>query len=1136
MLSYALHGSPFILRVFQVLTIVASSTFFAVATIASSFSGAKEPKEGNLRKFQISLACIAASLSSAEAVIDLKRSDTYQISDPDAVYALFLTLIWLVLLLNLIGTPTITSYPHLGTWSVLLVCQGTVFALSLPGTSSKDKQLFARSLLQGLQLAVEIGLIGDGLLLWFVHQKKNIANEDETRPLLDNESSPSSSDLNNEARENEEADRLRVRNRPLWQYLASFKLFVPYMYPRSSKLRLYFGGMCITSVLTRIVTIALPLSLGIVVNGLGEMIPWKTIALYVLLTLMLSHAGFPLFETWLSWRVSTDLVVALQRHCYSHIMNLSADFHDSKRSSIIWQTMHQGQDVIDLLHDTLFRFLPTIIDLTSAIVVLTCLFGLYMTFIIATMVVLFYWMTFKALGRKRAMRRSWLDAYHEQYYQMSESTLNWSTVCQFGRIPYEIQKYSEKGDITRNRMLLWWFYEFWTRGLRHLVPCISFVSACSVAALQIAHGQRKIGDFVVLITYWAQLTGPLSTLAGELSRVAEKLVNAEKLVAILEKQPRIQDLPDAQSFVFLGGAVQFENVSFSYDGKRQVIKGITFRAAPGKTIALVGQTGGGKSTILKLLFRFYDPDQGRVLIDGQDIRHIKMETFRKHIAMVPQNPVVFNMSVLENIKYPDIDCTDEEVIGACKSAALHEKIMSFTNGYQEKVGERGTKLSGGELQRLAIARAILKKGNLLLLDEATSSVDSITEKKIQSSIRQLCAGKTAFVIAHRLSTVIHADHILVIEDGQITESGTHDTLIKQNGPYSELWHSQLRLQAEEGELRYRSRSPQKKDTLVLINDIDAGEHESRLLIKDTSRGIKEEDAERKDPESTSDTSCIREQQHRSHQASHHAVDSRDRTNAKALAHMMGRILSRSKSPGKSGSSESGLNPDARTFRPRRLQDANQGISFSVGQPRVASGNHLGNPVGGFSAPARPQTIFSNQENNIKWSAVKVPRDSPGVVLEPESPFLFPLKRKWAGQGREALDSSGEHSADSTGEIHVGSPELKSDQPEVEGSRALPGNARRRLTASEPSPHSIDIEEESDDSSADSNVLQSARYSRLPQPSCRRSLSAIEKRAGQSNEGEVIYVKGTGAPANTGSTSSAIPTPTPHLRVPANSPA
>ena len=857
-----------ILRVFQVLTIVAPCIFFAVATIIESFSTRQTSKAGkwNLHKTQMGLTCAAALLSAAEAVIGLIRSDPSRLSDPDAVYALFLTLVWIILALGLIDTSSIASYPHLGAWAILLVCQGTVVALSGPGASSENKILLARGVLQALQLAVETVLLAGSLSLLFLRRKEDTVTEDETQPLLTSETSTTKPDTSNKTEElsEDEVDRLHIRNRPLWEYVASFRMFLPYMYPTSRRLQLYFGAMCASSILTRIFNVALPLSLGMVINGLGETVPWKALAIYVLLRFLLSYSGLSLIQSWFKWQINVDLVVALQRHCYDHIMNLSAEFHDSKKTSVIWQVMQQGQDVIDLLHDMVFSSLPTLIDFVSAAMVLTYLFGLYMTFIVATSVVLFYWLAFRAIITKRSLRRSWVDAFHDQYYQMTELTSNWSTVSQNGRIPYEMQKYRENGDITRGMQLLWWFYEVWTSGMRHTILNTAFVAACSVAVLQIAHRQHKIGDFVVLITYWTQLTGPISTMANDLSRLTEKLVNAEKLVVLLEKTPRIQDSPDGRPFAFLGGAVDFENVLFSYDGKRQVTKGITFRVAPGETVALVGQTGGGKSTLLNLLFRFYDVDQGRILIDGQDIRHVKMESFRKHIAMVPQSPVVFNMSVLDNVRYPNIDCTDEETMEACKAAELHEKIVSFTHGYQEQVGERGTKLSAGELQRLAIARAILKKADILLLDEATSSVDSITEKKIQGSLRKLCANKTAFVIAHRLSTILHADHILVIQDGQIVEAGTHDALLKRDGAYRELWRSQLRLQAEERGSRSRSRSPRKPDASVLVNDMSTSGEESQTLVEIISGSAKNGNGAHQGRSTMIEASSIQDSKQRSH--------------------------------------------------------------------------------------------------------------------------------------------------------------------------------------------------------------------------------------------------------------------------------
>ncbi|EXJ87943.1 hypothetical protein A1O1_04870 [Capronia coronata CBS 617.96] len=677
--------------------------------------------------------------------------------------------------------------------------QGLGFVLKATNSSTNGSLDVASSILQGSQIAIALCLLGSSLLVEVARFKQKETYCVETQPLLGNGngSAKSKQPAQSKGTDQEELDRQEIRNRPLWQYLFSFKVFVPYMYPRSRRQQAFLCGMLICSALTRIVTVALPLILGAIVNRLGTEVPWGLIGAYGLLQFLASPAGLCLIEHWLTCQVTTDMTIALNRHSYDHIMSLSADFHDSKRSSVIWSIMRQGQDVIGLLQNYLFSFLPTIVDLTASAVVLTCLFGLYLMFIITMTMVLFYWLTFSAIHGRQSLRRSWLDAWHEQHYQMTESTLNWSTACQFGRIPFEIQRYRENGDTTRAAILLWWFYDTWTRGLRHAVPAVSFFAACSVAALQIQRGQRRIGDFVVLTSYWAQLTGPLGRMATEISQVSHKLINAEKLLVLLEKTPRVQDAPDARPFIFLAGAVEFENVSFSYDGKRKVTDGISFRAIPGKTVALVGQTGGGKSTILKLLFRFHDADEGRILIDGQDLRNVTVESFRRHVAIVPQMAAVFNMSILDNVKYPDHERTDEEVVEACKAAALHDKIMSFTNGYQEKVGERGTKLSGGELQRLAIARAMLKRADILLLDEATSSVDSVTEKQIQKSLQTLCAGKTTFVIAHRLSTILHTDLILVIENGRVVESGTHDVLVNQPGAYHELWTSQLQSQPDQ---------------------------------------------------------------------------------------------------------------------------------------------------------------------------------------------------------------------------------------------------------------------------------------------------------------------------------------------------
>ncbi|KAK5269426.1 hypothetical protein LTR99_006860 [Exophiala xenobiotica] len=924
------------LKLAQGIAIALTLAYYIVAACHASFSAARTSVHRRLRNFQLGFSCLATLSSYALAFIAIKNSRTESTNDPDVLYALFLGLVWSVLLLGFDDDSKPASYPHYGAWAILLVSHSIVFALQLATRSSSYSIRLGSTVLEAVRISSTAILLGSIIVAYTGFLKRDAGSDEETQPLLAEESahSKSNGDLKvPKIPDQDELDRLEIRKRPKWQYFASFKIFLPFMYPRSYRSQLFLIGMFVCTLVERVVIVALPLSLGTVVNGLGEHIPWGAIARYGLLKLLISGAGLSMIRQYLSWHVTTSMTLSLNRNSYDHIMNLSADFHDSKKSSLIWQTMHQGQDVIDFFNDCIFQILPTFIDFCAAAVVLTFLFGPYMLFIVTTTTVFFYWMTLSTLSKKRDLNRNSIDAWHEQYYQLTESTMNWATVSHFGQIDYERQRYRDKGDAYRKSTLTLFFYESWTRGVRYAVPAINFVAACCVAALQIGHGQKNVGDFVILVTYWAQLTNPLDVLASNLSRITQKMVNAEKLLVLLEKSPRVQDEPDPLPFTFIEGAVEFENVSFSYDGKRKVADGITFRAAPGQTVALVGRTGGGKSTILKLLFRFYNVDQGRILIDGQNIRHLKMESFRNHIAIIPQTPAVFNTTILENLKYPDLECTEDEVVEACKAAALHDKIMTFTNGYQEKIGERGTKLSGGELQRLAIARAMLKKADILLLDEATSSVDSITEKHIQESLHKLCAGKTTFVIAHRLSTILHADQILVIQDGRVAESGTHETLIKQKGAYNELWSSQLQLEAPDVDGGPRSRSPKKQDAAFLINDLSSNGEDSQTLLENTTAEETDKSHAGERPESSN--SRDRTSRNRtSHQAAHAGDEDRGRVKGKHLARALSRRLSRSKSPKNAPQRETSrscsriaLKADAPEFVPRNLLN---GANHSTG--------------------------------------------------------------------------------------------------------------------------------------------------------------------------------------------------------------
>ena len=304
------------------------------------------------------------------------------------------------------------------------------------------------------------------------------------------------------------------------------------------------------------------------------------------------------------------------------------------------------------------------------------------------------------------------------------------------------------------------------------------------------------------------------------TQLMKNLIDAEQLLQVFLTKPTVVDKAGAKKLNLAKGDVEYTNVSFSYDGKKQIMKDLSFRAAAGQTIALIGETGGGKSTILKLLFRFYDVTNGSITIDGQDVRDVTLQSLRECIGVVPQDPSLFNDTIMNNVRYSRLDATDNEVFDACKAAAIHDKIMTFTSGYRSKVGEHGVRLSGGELQRVAIARAILKNSKIILLDEATSSVDTETERTIQDALAKLTTGRTTFVVAHRLSTIVNADLILVIKEGEILEKGTHNELFEARGKYHGLWAKQSF--GAPGDSR-------NSDDSTIVNDLSSDQNIQDLL-------------------------------------------------------------------------------------------------------------------------------------------------------------------------------------------------------------------------------------------------------------------------------------------------------------------
>lgn len=323
---------------------------------------------------------------------------------------------------------------------------------------------------------------------------------------------------------------------------------------------------------------------------------------------------------------------------------------------------------------------------------------------------------------------------------------------------------------------------------------IGLMVSCFLMAYQISIGQRNVGAFATLILYMAQLQAPLNFFTTFYRNIQFAMINAERLLELFKLQPAVVDPPHATDMLRCDGDIRFNDVKFSYDPRRAALDGVNFRCNPGTTTALVGESGGGKSTIFRLLYRYYNTTDGSIQVDGRDLQDVKMDSLRRFIGVVPQDTVLFNESIMYNLKYANPTARDDEVYAACKAASIHDKILSFVDGYDTLVGERGLKLSGGEKQRVAIARTILKNPRIILLDEATAALDTETEGNIQEALSQLSKGRTTVIIAHRLSTITHADQIIVLQHGRVVETGTHNGLLEKSGKYASMWRRQIKAQ------------------------------------------------------------------------------------------------------------------------------------------------------------------------------------------------------------------------------------------------------------------------------------------------------------------------------------------------------
>ncbi|KAI1119547.1 hypothetical protein F5Y14DRAFT_7482 [Nemania sp. NC0429] len=594
----------------------------------------------------------------------------------------------------------------------------------------------------------------------------------------------------------------RLQSEGSWiAYVKGFMVFFPYIWPvRNRRLQLHvvLVGLCLLA--GNGLNFLIPRQYGAVLDSLGGTSaesPWIQVMIFAVLRLLSSEAGLPLLRQLLWIPVEYYSHEALSVAAYSHVMNLSSEFHDGQSSSDIQVAISNGYHITTLLESICFQAIPMVIDLIVAFTYLSVKFGPYEGFITIATGLAFIQSAAQLISRFKEKRKKVVSTYFEEHYTRQAGIQGWYTVSAFNQVPYEEGRYSKavKSQVTAYKSIYLGYRV--GQAFQYLILIAGLLAGAFLAVYQITEKRATPGDFVMLLTYWSQLTSPLQFFSSMGRNISQSLVQVERLLEVMLTKPTVIDKPGARPLKLNKGKVEFRNVSFSYDKKKDILKGIKLSAPPGTTIAFVGATGAGKSTIFKVLDRFYDVTGGSILIDGQDIRDVTLSSLRRCIGIVPQSPVLFDDTVINNVRYARLDASDEEVYSACKAAAIHDQIMGFTEGYQTRVGERGVKLSGGELQRVAIARAILKNPEIVLLDEATSAVDTDTEQKIQEGLYALCKNRTTFIVAHRLSTVMNADIIFVVADGQVAEQGSHEELIAKNGKYAELWSKQIFVKPKE---------------------------------------------------------------------------------------------------------------------------------------------------------------------------------------------------------------------------------------------------------------------------------------------------------------------------------------------------
>lgn len=501
-------------------------------------------------------------------------------------------------------------------------------------------------------------------------------------------------------------------------------------------------------------------------------------------------------------RVGQHAVRQLAYRTFVHMHRLSLRFHLERRTGGLSRIIERGTKGIEtIVRFTVLNSVPTVLEFALTAIIFAVAYGWKYVAVVALTVLLYTWFTVKASDWRIDIRRDMNDSDTDANTKAIDSLLNFETVKYFGNEAMEAERFDRsmaRYEVAATRI---WTSLGWLNFGQGVIFGIGMAVIMAMSAMEVQAGTHTVGDFVFVNAMLMQLSVPLNFIGFIYREIRQGLTDIEQMFDLLDVEEEVTDSPAAVPLEVAAGKVEFRDVQFAYEPNRQILKGISFEVPAGKTVAIVGPSGAGKSTISRLLFRFYDVQSGSILIDGQDVREVTQESLRAAIGMVPQDTVLFNDTIAYNIRYGRIGASEEEVRRAAELAQIGGFIEALPEGYDTMVGERGLKLSGGEKQRVAIARTILKAPPILILDEATSALDSHTEQEIQSALDLVSRGRTTIVIAHRLSTVITADEIIVLKAGRIEERGTHAALLRKGGLYASMWDRQR--EATEAEERLR---------------------------------------------------------------------------------------------------------------------------------------------------------------------------------------------------------------------------------------------------------------------------------------------------------------------------------------------